>query len=381
MHRHCAEPPSLWRLIREFRGANKTHPKAALQPTRNDLTSELVKLKLADWTDLLINRCEIDHESPELRDSMPATLMERFRGRFITLPLYHQEEPAVLDRLFMQLMILINRAIRAGITREEVFHLIEAELATATKGPAAVVYLHGWTRQRYDVPADVEIDWTQYFDHRALRVASPEVWRDKLLPALRELRARFDGDGHRRTIWLRSRAPLSAGFAFGHAFAEAAGYSITVQQPSPGAPGGIQYWRTDSASDSTERLESQQVDGDSAADEVVIGVGITDDPRPKVEQYLRRGEIKVRASLYLYPPGGPSPASIGEWNVGAIAVALKREMRRFADQRGARLIHLFYFGPLGLAVILGQKLNGLADVQCYERDKTDGYTPTCRLPA
>jgi hypothetical protein len=32
-------------------------------------------------------------------------------------------------------------------------------------------------------------------------------------------------------------------------------------------------------------------------------------------------------------------------------------------------------------VLLGQKLNGLADIQCYERDKTNGYVPSCRLPA
>ncbi|MGH8703153.1 MAG: SAVED domain-containing protein [Burkholderiales bacterium] len=44
-------------------------------------------------------------------------------------------------------------------------------------------------------------------------------------------------------------------------------------------------------------------------------------------------------------------------------------------------MHLFFFGPFGLAVLLGQKLNGLADIQCYERSKAPGYTPSCRLPA
>lgn len=372
---------SLSKLIQEFRGAGKTHSEAALLATRKDLQDVIVKLKLADWADFIIDRVEIDHENPGLSDTEPAVLMERFRGKFITVPLYHHEEPAVLDQLFMRLMVPINRAIRTGITREKILRLIEEELATATKGPATVVYLHGWARQRYDVPPDVEIDWTEHFDHSALRVAPPEVWSGELLPELRDLRERFDGEGHRRTIWLRARAPLSAGIAFGHSFTEATGYSITVQQPSPGAGGGIQYWGTDSASTGPERLEVHEVEGEVAGDEVAVGIGVTDDARPKVVRYLGRAGLKVRASLYLYPQGGPGPTSVSERNVGGVALALKREMRRFADRHGARLIHLFYFGPLGLAVLLGQKLNGLADVQCYERDKADGYTPSCRLPA
>jgi hypothetical protein len=372
---------SLWKLIKEFRGARKIHPEIALGATRKDLEAQIVKLKLADWADLIIDRVEIDHENPALRDTEPSALMERFRGRFITLPLYHHEEPAVLDRLFMGLMVPINKAIRLGITREEIRHLVEDELATATKGPATVVYLHGWLRQQYDVPADVELDWTRDFDHATLRVAPPEIWRDELLPALGDVRARFDGDGHRRSIWLRARAPLSAGIAFGHAFAEAAGYSITVQQPTPGASGAIQYWRTDSVADGAEQLEIREVEGEATGAEVAVGVGITDDPQPKVEEYLSRAGLKVRASLYLSPPGGPSPSRVNERNVGGVATALKRGMRGFVDRQGARLIHLFYFGPLGLAVLLGQKLNGLADIQCYERNKTTGYTPSCRLSA
>ena len=54
-------------------------------------------------------------------------------------------------------------------------------------------------------------------------------------------------------------------------------------------------------------------------------------------------------------------------------------MRRFADRHEAGLIHFFFFGPLGLAVLLGQKFNGLPDIQCYERNKIDGYGPSCRL--
>jgi hypothetical protein len=372
---------SVWRLIEEFRGAKTVYSGAALGATRADLKAQIEKLKLTDWADLMIDKVEIDHENPWLRGTEPAALVERFRGKFITLPLYHGEESPVLDRLFLQLVVPINKTIRRGISREEILHLIEDELATATKGPATVVYLHGWARQRYDVPADFEIDWTPHFDHAVLRSAAPEIWTRELLPTLQDLRARLDSDGHRRNIWLRARAPISAGLAFGHVFAEALGYSLRVQQPTPGATGAIQYWRTDSAADGTGQLRIREVDGEGTGDEVAVGIGITDDPQPKVEQYLGQTGLRVRASLYLSPRDGSSPTSVDQGNVGSIATALKREIRQFTDRRGTRLIHLFYFGPLGLAVLLGQKLNGLADIQCYERDKALGYTPSCRLPA
>jgi hypothetical protein len=307
--------------------------------------------------------------------------MERFRGTFIQIPLYRGESHEVLDRLFGRLMIQINRAIRVGITREEIEAVIKAELAAATKGRAIVVYLHGWARQAYDLPPDEEIDWTPYFDHTTLHVPGVGVWERELLPALRAVRERFDGDPTRRLIWLRARAPLSAGIAFGYAFPEAIGYSIRIQQPSPGAHQAVQYWETDSPVEGNYHLDAQELENDPAGQDLLVGVGITDDPRSKVEQCLAHAGLQIRASLYLYPPGGPSATSVTERTVGACAAAVKREIRRMANRYEPRVIHFFYFGPLGLAVLLGQKLNGLADIQCYERSKSVGYTPSCRLPA
>ena len=100
-----------------------------------------------------------------------------------------------------------------------------------------------------------------------------------------------------------------------------------------------------------------------------------------MEHYLNQTDLKIRAFLYLQPFGGLSATSVDDRTVGAFASAAKREIRRACNRYQPRLIHLFYLGPLGLAVLLGQKLNGLADIQCYERSKTTGYTPSCRLPA
>jgi hypothetical protein len=372
---------ALWAKVEEFRGARKAHSDAALAGTRADLLGELRKLGLSAHDDLLLDAVEIDYETPGLRASNARMLKERFRGAFMTLPRYRGEDAAVLDRLFERLMVRVNKAVRSGISREDVEGLIATELSAAVKGCAIVVHLHGWARQAYDLAADEEIDWTQHFDHATLRVPPVEVWERELQPELRALRDRFDRDGNRRMIWLRARAPLSAGLAFGHAFAEAAGYSIRIQQPSPGAAESIQHWETDAQTDPAHQIGCDEVDGDPVGDDLVVGIGVTDDPRPKVEHYLTKTDLKTRAALYLRPSGGPSATSVDAQTVGAFASAVKREIRRACNRYQPRVIHLFYFGPLGLAVLLGQKLNGLADIQCYERSKTAGYTPSCRLPA
>lgn len=372
---------AMWRRIKEFRGARKSHSDAALGPTRRELVALFAKHKLSAFADLLVDKVEIDYENPGLRDTDPGLLMERFRGSFIRIPLYGNEGHEVLDRLFERLMVQVNRSIRVGISRAELEAMIKMELAASVKGRAVVVHLHGWARQAYDIPADEEIDWTQHFDHSTLRVPAPELWEKELLPRLNELRGRFDGSPDRRLIWLRARAPLSAGIALGHVFAEAAGYSIRVQQLSPGAPEATQYWETDARADAGYRIESHELDGDPAGEDVVVGIGVTDDPRPKIEHYVAEVDLKIRGAIYLQPSGGPSATSLDAETVGAFAAAVKREIRRVCNRYSPRVIHLFYLGPLGLAVLLGQKLNGLADVQCYERNKTTGYTPSCRLPA
>jgi hypothetical protein len=378
----AAKLRSLWQRIVEFRSARTVHSAPALAATRDELLADLAKHKLAAHAELLLNQVEIDYETAGLRDVEPQVLRERFRGSFISLQVYRNQPAALIDRVFTALMVSVNKGIRRGISREELESMIGAELSAATKGRAVVVYLHGWIRQAYDVPPDQEIDWTEHFDHITRRVPAPAVWDHELLPSLRALRARFDGEPGRRLIWLRSRAPLSAGFAFGHAFAEAAGYSLQIQQSTPGATESLQYWETDVPIEHEERLLAEEVGGgDPAAEEVLVAIGMTDDPRPKVEQYVSSAGLKVAAALYLYPAAGPSATAVSARTAGAFAAALKRDIRAFCNRRQASAVHVFYVGPLGLAVLLGQKMNGLPDIQCYEQSKTTGYTPSCRLSA
>lgn len=371
---------AVWRKALEFRGAARTYTAEALAESRSQLHSELEKVGCGKWSDFVIDRLEVEHENPGIRESIPVVLLERFRGRFLGLSGFGRPELEALDRLFHLLIARVNRSIRVGIPIADIERMISEELVEATRGPFVSVHLHGWIRQDHGVPADHEIDWTEHFDHPTLRVPTPSTWDTTLLPELVELRRKLDADSSKRNIRLASRAPLSAGLGFGHVFAEAAGYTIDLEQPSPSAPGGQEIWRMGQLGTSG-LLDVVSADGDPNADEVAVGIGVAADPRPAVESFAAASGLPLRASLYLYPMGGPSMAAVNKDTVGSFAIQLKDAMRLFISPHNPRVINLFYVGPLGLAVLLGQRLNGLGTIQCFERSRTDGYVPSCRLLA
>lgn len=372
---------SLWRKIQEFRRVNSTYSKRELQESKTDLVKAIDELGLSDYSGLLLDKIMVDCDHPELREGSPSALAERFRGKFIKLPYYRNGDAGILDDLVTKLAFMVSTSIREPLTRHAIEDLIILELGKARKGQAKIVYLHGWVKQGYAAPADVEVDWTDRFVHASLAVPAQEVWNTGLLPELQGLRQRLAGEGV-HNIWLYAKAPLSVGLAFGNTFSAAEGYNIRVEQPSPGSPHPLQYWETDAVIRSEIAIEARERVGDADAADILIGIGVTDDPAPAVDQFLRASNLGVKAHLHIFPKAGASETSLDEGTVNSFARIAKERIREFSNRHAPKRIHLFYLGPFGLAVLLGQKLNGLGtDVQCYERNKSSGYRPSCLLPA
>ena len=370
---------SLYRKIREFRELQKSNPIEALCRERADIVDRIAKLGLADHTDMVLDRLEVEETHPGLRDTDPAILMDIFRGRFVRLPSYGGEDHSIIDEVFKELALWVNKGIRVTVTRSKLEKVIAAGLANARKGSATVVYLHVWQRQDHDIRCDHEIDWTEHFDQTTRSVPPPATWNNKLLPELRDLREAFDRESRKRNIELYSRAPLSAGIAFGHTFSDASGYSIQIKQRSPGATSPLQLWCSDAPIQDEPEIIVEAKNGDRTAKGAVVAVGVTGDPRARLKQCLEAFGISVKAFLYIAPTAGVGDTAINKQNVVGFARAVKREMRSFCDDYSPRTIHFFYYGPFGLSVLIGQKLNGLVDIQCYERHKTQGYSPSCLL--
>lgn len=372
---------SLWQMIKEYRGLQKGMTDQQLETTKSELSNKIVGLGLGEYTDLLMTSVNIEHGYQGMRDGDIPAMQNSFLGVFARTKLYSHEGAGIIDKVFTSLSLVVNKNIRKPITKQELEETIRSELVTAKKGPATVVYLHGWISQEYEDPSDVVIDWRKHFNHPTLKTPTSDIWQKELLTELHSLRREFDSDGKKRNIWLRAKAPLSAGFAFGYAFPEALGYNIQIEQPSPGSAKAIQYWQTDTPDVQEVAITSVTIDGNQEGTDLIVAIGATDDPKPKVEEFLRNASLNVKAFLYLYPQAGPSDISINEQSAVGFARTAKKEIRRACSQFSPRLIHLFLFGPLGFAVLLGQKMNGLVNIQCYERSKEQAYVPSCLIPA
>lgn len=372
---------SLWQMVKEYRDLVTGMTIKQLENTKSDLTNKIDSLGLREYADMIMTLTNMEYGFQGMRDSDIPAMQNHFIGAFKRTELSGQESADIIDRVFTALSLIVNKKVRIAITKQELEAIIRSELVTVKKGPSTVIYLHGWINQAYDEPSDVVIDWTKHFDHSTLKTPAPEVWQNELIPEILKLRQKFDSDGKKRNIWLRSKAPLSAGIAFGNAFPEALGYNIQIEQPSPGSAKAIQYWQTDTPDVQDVALATTVVDNHQVGTEIIVAIGATDDPRPKVEEFLRNSDLKVRASLYLYPQSGLSDICINEQTAVGFARSVKREIRSAISQFSPKIIHLFFFGPLGLAVLLGQKMNGLVDIQCYERSKEQTYVPSCLIQA
>ena len=83
--------------------------------------------------------------------------------------------------------------------------------------------------------------------------------------------------------------------------------------------------------------------------------------------------------ISIEPENAPGNFSIqNDSEAISLAAAAKDLIKEMIHKYNAKKIHLFYFGPSGLAVFLGQKITSLGAFQLYEF-QDPGYKPSCLL--
>jgi hypothetical protein len=102
------------------------------------------------------------------------------------------------------------------------------------------------------------------------------------------------------------------------------------------------------------------------------------DTSSEFDRYIEESGKKFQTILDLSPENGIGEA-INEESCIAYARDAKNIIRETANKYGVKKIDLFYAGPLSLAVIFGQLLNAMPDIQCYEQKNGGGYSKSCLL--
>ncbi len=294
-----------------------------------------------------------------------------------------QSDPDRYDRLLGRLVEAIRWAVADDNQLAHYAQMFErkaqtpcaAEPASAILPPTTTsLRLHNWTVESYASAPDYVLDWSEHFEREPRRVPSPEAWQERLLPELIQTRDELLAAGKPKRLRLDGKACLSAGLAFGRCFSEVAGFTIELDQQD-------QVWSSDQPVAMGYECLAHYEEGNSpGSQDLLVVIGVKDDPLVSVENYVAQSRLRYRAAVRLYPQGGCGHLkSAGE--ALAFAEQTKKAIRAARTRaRAEGRNHLFLLGPFGLAVFLGQKLTSAGDVQCYEY-QNPGYTPSCFLKA
>jgi hypothetical protein len=212
--------------------------------------------------------------------------------------------------------------------------------------------------------APLQLDWQSAFKP----FPSEDEWRDRLLPALDDLREAL-GRARVSAIKFYPQARLSAALAFGYVFRETTKVGLWVSQSD-------EWWPTRpyEAQQGPARIEVEELD--AAARDLTLELSVTSDVTDDVTHYLNTSPEPIARRVKLSVPTG---SRLDATAAQAIACQVREAIHRYRPSASQSATHLFAAIPAGLATLIGWHLNAREPVQCYELERGAGYRKSCRL--
>ncbi|TFV48273.1 SAVED domain-containing protein [Bradyrhizobium niftali] len=331
---------------------------------KNGLTDEQMQF-VYDKVGIEIGHGDLAHDERAL-DIFVARLLKHpeFAGkiRAMVQPAYAE----LLRRISASKGVTLDKATLESILRASV-------LANLSSEQSVTLWLHNWTKENFDPPADYELDWTEHFDRSSRRVPPPNTWNDDLVPRLDALRKDIMATGPVRNIRLRGKCTLSTGVALGAVMPLVGGWVFEI--PQPPAKGA---WRSDAVPTPGYALQTEIVEGSVDGSDLVVGLNIRGDGRAEIISFIESTGELPQAYVFMSPPSQGSQSIGGPEDATAMALAVRDNLGAILKARQLRKTKLFFYGPFALSVFLGQQLTSIGQVQLFEY-QNPGYVPSCLL--
>jgi SMODS-associated and fused to various effectors sensor domain/Cap4 dsDNA endonuclease len=344
----------------------------ALDATRKELRKRLRGNGLGEHADFIEAKVFIEVGHGDLHHEERA--VEIFIARVLQHPDYSQRLSEMVQPAFAKLRLAIDAKRGGVLERKEIEALLQASIGSAVLSePAITIYVHNWTKEIFDLPADYELDWTSYFDRATRRTPTPDVWQKELLPQLNILKQRILGERPERHIQFRGKCALSTGIALGMHFPAVGGWTFEMPQPP-----AKELWRSDAKPTAAYDLRVELEEADANGTDLVLGLNIRGDGRQDIRRYIQISGEPARWFAFISPATQGAQAIAGPEDACAYAQLVRDRMGQIVKSHSLGRTRLFFYGPLSLSVFLGQQLTSVGEIQLFEY-QDPGYVPSCSL--
>lgn len=347
---------------------------AILKSTKEELSRKIAKLRLAEHEHFLLSKFEFDTGGGNFDDN--TSCMHVFTSMLVEHPEYSTYINKLLKPVYSKLMEIVPSLRGKPLEITEIHNLIRGVLS-GVKSAAIdnVLHVHNWTVERFDPTPTYELDWSQHFERSTRKVPDSDVWDSELIPQLHDVRQQITRRTSDRHIIFRGKCALSTGLMIGMAFPEVGNWTFQLLQPPA-------TWRSDVLRKKDYRIRYEELDPaqfglDTASDEIAVVFNITGDALLEVVDHLKNSNQPIRQLVIIYPSEIPGSLSISDdIEAVSLAAAAKDIVKAMTTKHRSKSTHLFYFGPLGLAIFLGQKLTSVGQIRLYEY-QDPGYKQSC----
>lgn len=344
----------------------------ALAPTKEDVDDRLRKAGLADYIDFIHAKVlfEVDHGDMHHDDRA----LNHFIGHLLQHPEYANKLRAMVQPAFAEMMRAITAKKGVSVSRAEIETLLRAAVAAGIASEKKItLWLQNWTSEIFDAPADYAVDWSAHFDRPTRKVPSPEMWNNELVPQLEGLKKKILKDRKERLIRFRGKCALSSGIALGAVFPTVGGWAFEIPQPP-----AKDDWRSDAPAASPYHLREEILEASPKGSDIVLGLNIRGDGRQDILKYIESTGNPPRIFAFMSPQSQGAQSIGGAGEAVAFGQAVREHLGQLLKKYGLRKTRIFFYGPLALAVFLGQHLTSVGEIQLFEY-QDPGYVLTCSL--
>jgi hypothetical protein len=345
---------------------------SALAPTREEVVERIRAAGIRDAQEIefVLSKVSFEVGHGDLHHDDRA--VDLFVGRLLAHPDYSTMIRSMVQPAFAELLRGIQAKRGAVLQRADVEQILRSSINAV--GPAArsiAIWIHNWTKETFDIPADYAVDWSGHFDRSSRRVPSETIWNTQLLPELQSVKSRILAERAERLIRFRGKCALSTGIALGATFPAVGGWAFVIPQPPAAEP-----WRSDARPATPYDLQVELIEGSKDGPDLVVGLNIRGDGREDIRRYIADVGSEPRMFAFFSPPSQGSQSIGGAGEALAFAQAVRERLGRLLKEHRLARTRIFFYGPFALAVFLGQQLTSVGEVQLFEY-QDPGYVPSC----